>query len=70
MKFGQKCCWLIDSSSGRIVEDIEGFPRVLDNFFDFSGCVVPDMNFRSGRRVKSHHNKRDLTRKKDLNSVF
>ena len=61
LKSGQRCYWLIDPSSERIVEDIEGFPRVLDIVFDLRGCVVP-MNFRSGRRAESHHNKRDLTR--------
>ena len=56
-------CWQIDPTSERIVEDIEGFSRVLDIIIEHSGCVVPDMNFRTGRGAKSHDNKRVLKRK-------
>jgi hypothetical protein len=38
-------CWQVDPTSERIVEDIEGFSRVLDIIIEHSGCVVPDMNF-------------------------
>ena len=56
-------CWQVDPCSDRIIEDIEGFPRVLDIIIDHSGCVVPDMNFRNGRRAQSHDNKRVLKNK-------
>ena len=56
-------CWQIDPSSERIIEDIQGFPRVLDIIINHNGCVVPDMNFRSGRRAQSHDNKRVLKHK-------
>jgi hypothetical protein len=46
-----------DPCSDRIIEDIEGYPRVLDIIIDYSGCVVPDMNRRSGERAKNHDNK-------------
>ena len=51
-------CWQIDTTSERIVEDIEGFSRVLDIIIEHSACVVPNMNFWTGRRAKSHDNKR------------
>jgi hypothetical protein len=56
-------CWQIDPSSDRIIEDIKGFPRVVDIIIDQSGCVVPDMNFRHGRRARSHDNKKVLKTK-------
>ena len=60
-------CLQIDPSSDRIIEDIERFPRQLDIIIDYyrnhSGCVMPDMNFRIGRRGKSHDYKRVLKRK-------
>ena len=36
-------CWEIDPSSDRIIEDIEGYRRVLDIFIIDSDCVVFDM---------------------------
>jgi hypothetical protein len=56
-------CLQIDPSSDRIIEDIEGFPRVLDIIIDYrnhSGWVVPDMNFSIGRRAVNHVNRRVL----------
>ena len=40
-------------SSKRIIEDIERLPRVLEKIIDAKGCVVPDENFRHGRRYLS-----------------
>ena len=57
-------CWRIDPSSDHIIEVIEGFPRVLDIIINYSGCIVPAMNFRSGERAESHDKKRVL--KKDF----
>ena len=56
-------CWQIDPSKFRIKEDIERFPRALYIIIENNGCVVPDMNFRHGRRVQSHDNKRVLKHK-------
>jgi len=56
-------CWQIDRYSDRIIEDIKGFPRVLDIIIYYSCCVVSDMNFRSGKRAKNYDNKRVLKTK-------
>ena len=36
--------------SERIIEDIAGFPGIVDKIIAAKGCVVPDEDFRSGRR--------------------
>ena len=45
--------WEHAPSSERIIEDIERLPRVLEKIIDAKGCVVPDENFRHGRRYLS-----------------
>lgn len=38
-------------TSDRIVEDILGFCTVLKTIIEHNGCIVPDQNFRRGRRA-------------------
>ena len=43
--------WEHAPSSDRIIEDVERLPRVLEKIVGVLGCVVPDENFRHGRRA-------------------
>lgn len=43
-------CWSLEPTSNRIIEDIYALPYVLQKIVDARGCIVPDENFRRGRR--------------------
>jgi hypothetical protein len=43
------------STNSRIPEAISGLERVLKKFIEAKGCVVPDENFRTGRRARKMH---------------
>lgn len=42
-------------SNARIAEDIEGWERVCQKIVAAEGCIVPDENFRTGRRERKMH---------------
>ena len=42
-------------SNARITEDISGWERVCDKIIEDKGCIVPDENFRTGRRARKVH---------------
>ena len=42
--------WTVAPTSEQIVADIQGFPHVVQKIIDARGCVVPDEDFRGGRR--------------------
>jgi hypothetical protein len=44
-------------TNARITEDISGWERVCDKTIDAKGCIVPDENFRTGRRARKLHGK-------------
>ena len=50
-------CWQIHPFSDCIIEDIQGFPIILDIIIDNSGYLVPDTNFRHGSGAQSNDNK-------------
>jgi hypothetical protein len=39
-------------TNARITEDISGWERVCDKIIEAKGCIVPDENFRTGRRTR------------------
>ena len=43
--------WTVEPTMERVREDISALPRVLDRIIEVKGDVVPEINFRSGRRV-------------------
>jgi hypothetical protein len=42
-------------TNARITEDISGWVRVRDKIIEAKGCIVPDENFRTGRRAQKMH---------------
>ena len=42
-------------SNARVTEDISGWERVCDKIIKAKGCIVPDKNFRTGRRARKMH---------------
>ena len=42
-------------SNARIAEDISGWERVCDKIIEAKGTIVPDENFRTGRRARKMH---------------
>jgi len=42
-------------SNARITEDISGWERVCDKIIEAKGFIVPDENFRTGRRARKMH---------------
>ena len=42
-------------TNARITEDISGWERVCDKIIEDKGCIVPDENFRTGRRARKMH---------------
>ena len=42
-------------TNARITEDISGWERVCDKIIEAKGCIVPDENFRTGRRARKMH---------------
>jgi hypothetical protein len=60
----RKCWEECEPTSENIVDDILGFPAVLQKIIDARGCVVPDEDLRTGRRyVHSSESQRELKRK-------
>jgi hypothetical protein len=53
-----KRCWEISPTSEQIKEDILGLPCVLKKIVEARGCVIPDENFRTGRRARSSSGKK------------
>ena len=53
--------WTVAPTSAQIVADIDAFPAVLQKIVEFAGCVVPDENFRGGRRERRADGSGDLT---------
>jgi hypothetical protein len=47
----------------QIVADIMAQPKTLDNIIAAKGCVVPDEDFRSGRRVRRSDGSGDCDQK-------
>jgi hypothetical protein len=45
-------CWTLEPTSERIVEDIMKLPDILRKIIECNGCVVQDLNFRTGRRYR------------------
>lgn len=43
-------CWEVSPTSDRIKEDIYAFAKVLEEIIKAKRCIVPDENFRSGKR--------------------
>ena len=43
------------TSNARITEYISGCELVCDKIIEAKGCVVPDENFRTGRRARKTH---------------
>ena len=59
-------------SNDRIAEDIAGWERVVDKIIEADGCIVPDENFRTGRRARRMHEEGDRKtklRKRDRKST-
>lgn len=48
-----KRCWTIAPTSEQIIEDIMGFPEILEKIIEAEGCVIPDEYLRTGRRARS-----------------
>ena len=42
-------------TNARITEGISGWERVCDKIIEAKGCIVPDENFRTGRRARNMH---------------
>ena len=42
-------------TNARITEDISGWERVFDKIIEAKGTIVPDENFRTGRRARKMH---------------
>ena len=46
-------CWnLCEPTSDRIVQDIQGWPAVLEKIVDAQGCMIPGDDLRSGHRAE------------------
>mmetsp|Transcript_32977 Transcript_32977/g.61492 ORF Transcript_32977/g.61492 Transcript_32977/m.61492 type:complete len:124 (-) Transcript_32977:25-396(-) len=45
-------CWEIAPTSRRVVQDIQGLPNVCEKILENDGCVVPDEDFRTGKRAR------------------
>ena len=59
-------------TNARITEDISGWERVCDKIIEAKGCIVPDENFRTGRRARKMHGEGDRKtklRKRDRKST-
>ena len=60
------------SSNARITKDISGWERVCDKIIEAKGTIVPDENFRTGRRARKMHGEGDRKtklRKRDRKST-
>jgi hypothetical protein len=60
------------TSNARITEDISGWERVCDKIIEAKGCIVPDENFRTGRRARKMHEegeRKTKLRKRDRKST-
>jgi hypothetical protein len=42
-------------TNARITEGISGWERVCDKIIEAKGCIIPDENFRTGRRARKIH---------------
>jgi hypothetical protein len=42
-------------ANARITEGISGWERLCDKIIEAKGCIVPDENFRTGRRARKIH---------------
>jgi hypothetical protein len=59
-------------SNARVTEDILGWERVCDKIIEAKDCIVPDKNFRTGRRAQKIHGKggrKTKLRKRDRKST-
>jgi hypothetical protein len=59
-------------SNARITEGISGWERVCDKITEAKGCIVPDENFRTGRRARKMHGEGERNtklRKRDRKST-
>lgn len=56
-------CWSLAPTSEQIVADVLALPEVLRKIIDARGCVVKDLDLRSGRRYIRADGKGDLMRK-------
>jgi hypothetical protein len=59
-------------SNARITEGISGWERVCDKIIEAKGCIVPDKNFRTGRRARKMHGeggRKTRLRKRDRKST-
>jgi hypothetical protein len=59
-------------SDARITEGISGWERVCDKIIEVKGSIVPDENFRTGRRARKIHGEGDRKtklRKRDRKST-
>ena len=59
-------------TNARITEDISGWERVYDKIIEAKGCIVPDENFRTGRRARKMHGeggRKTKLRKRDRKST-
>ena len=59
-------------TNARITEDISGWERVCDKIIEAKGCIVPDENFRTGRRARKMHGeggRKTKLRKRDRKST-
>jgi hypothetical protein len=56
-------CWTLESTSDRIIADIEELENVLQAIIDAKGCVVPECRLRHDHRQLSHNGGRVLKRK-------
>ena len=53
-------CWTVEPTSHRIVEDILGFPDVLDKIIAHNGTVLHADDLRRGRRYERHDHAGEL----------
>jgi hypothetical protein len=61
------------SSNARITEDISGWERVCDKIIQAKGYIVPDENFRNGRRAWKMHGeggRKTILRERGRKSVY
>jgi hypothetical protein len=56
-------CWTLAPTSEQIVADVLALPEVLQKIINALGCVVKDLDLRSGRRYIRADGKGDLLRK-------
>jgi hypothetical protein len=61
-------CWTIAPTSERIVQDIMKLPDILKKIIECNGCVVQDLNFRTGRRYRRADDSGDCKTKPRLSS--